>query len=129
VAAAVALFYGFDRRAEVERFPAIEAADKLVKRLRRQGVSEDEAKHFLAKYGGRRWEEFFEAVFGFEAKMAVRATLMRGGTAGSREQYAAWRDRLRKHDDVIDLDAQDLDDTGEDWSPEALFRSSTIADD
>lgn len=52
-----------------------------------------------------------------------------GSYAAKQEQYAAWRDRLRKQDDVIDLDAQDLDDTGEDWSPEALFRSSTIADD
>ncbi len=39
--------------------------------------------------------------------------------------YAAWRDRLRK-DDVIDLDAEEETPAGEDWSPEALFRSSAV---
>lgn len=44
--------------------------------------------------------------------------------------YAAWRDRLRRTDDVIDLDAAtDVDPDAEDWSPEALFRSPTVASD
>jgi hypothetical protein len=43
--------------------------------------------------------------------------------------YAAWRDRLRNKDDVIDLDAEDESTGGEDWSPEALFRSSAIEQD
>ena len=43
--------------------------------------------------------------------------------------YAAWRDRLRPSNDVIDLD--DVDDSGpsEDWSPEALFRASAEIED
>jgi len=40
--------------------------------------------------------------------------------------YAAWRDRLRPSDEVIDLDAEVADPDAEDWSPEALFRSSAV---
>jgi serine/threonine protein kinase len=91
VAAAVVLRYGFDQRVDVERFPPLEAADQLVRRLRKQGVAEREAKGFFAKYAGRRWEEFFEGVFGYEAKVQTRADL-RGGAAGTRDKFAAWRE-------------------------------------
>jgi hypothetical protein len=40
-------------------------------------------------------------------------------------QYAAWRDRLRKPDDVIELDEEPKDDR---WDPAALFRSSDTID-
>jgi len=44
--------------------------------------------------------------------------------------YAAWRDRLRRPDDVIDLDAEpEVDPDAEDWSPEALFRSTAVGHD
>ena len=36
----------------------------------------------------------FEAVFGFEAKLAARAVLLRGGSAGVREKFAPWREPL-----------------------------------
>jgi hypothetical protein len=44
-------------------------------------------------------------------------------------EYAAWRDRLRSRDDVIDLAVEDDAPGGEDWSAEALFRSSAIDHD
>ena len=40
-------------------------------------------------------------------------------------QYAAWRDRLRKTDDVIELDAEPADDR---WDPAALFQASNTID-
>jgi hypothetical protein len=40
-------------------------------------------------------------------------------------QYAAWRDRLRPKDDVIDLDEAPAEDR---WDPAALFRSPDIID-
>lgn len=42
------------------------------------------------------------------------------------EQYAAWRDRLRLKDEVIDLDeAPSADDR---WDPAALFATSAEID-
>jgi hypothetical protein len=48
----------------------------------------------VAKFAGRDWEEFFEALFGYDAKLAARALLLRGGSAGVREKHAAWREPL-----------------------------------
>lgn len=91
-AAAVGLWLLWDRPLEAERSDIARAAAKLARRLRRQGVADDDVRQFFAKYAGRRWEEFFEAVFGFEAKLATRAGLLRGNTAGAREKHAAWRE-------------------------------------
>lgn len=52
-----------------------------------------------------------------------------GSFADRQTQYAAWRDRLRTANEVIDLDAQEVDEPSDEWSPEALFRSSTVVDD
>ena len=94
LAAAVALWYGLDRKLDAERYPALRASDELHRRLRHHGVASDEIRIFFAKYSGRQWEEYFEAVFGFEAKLATRALLLRGGSAGIREKFAAWREPL-----------------------------------
>ena len=40
-------------------------------------------------------------------------------------QYAAWRDRLRQKDEVIELDEQPRDTR---WDPEALFQASDTID-
>jgi len=91
-AAAVALWLLWDRPLEHERGDVTRVAGKLAHRLRRSGVSREDVQLFFAKFAGRQWEEFFESVFGFEAKLATRAGLLRGGTAGVREKHAAWRE-------------------------------------
>ena len=40
-------------------------------------------------------------------------------------QYAAWRDRLRAKDDVIELDEPPVDDR---WDPKALFQANDTID-
>jgi len=94
LAAAVALWYGLDRKLDAERFPILRDSDALHRRLQHHGVAADEIRIFFAKYSGRQWEEYFEAVFGFEAKLATRAILLRGGSAGVREKFAPWREPL-----------------------------------
>jgi serine/threonine protein kinase len=88
------LRYGIDRCVDAERREPLEACDKLLRRLRTQGLDEEEMRQFVAKFSGRHWEEFFEALFGYEAKLSVRAVLLRGGSAGVRERHAAWREPL-----------------------------------
>ena len=70
------------------------AASGILRRLRMQGLDEEEIRQFVAKFAGRNWEEFFEALFGYEAKLDARAVLLRGGAAGVREKHAAWREPL-----------------------------------
>lgn len=92
LAAAGALWYALDRKLDAERYPILRASDELYQRLLLTGVNAEESKFFFAKYAGRLWEEYFEAIFGFEAKLATRSILLRGGSAGVREKFASWRE-------------------------------------
>ena len=95
---AFALRYGLDRTAEEEQSEPIEACERLLRRLRTQGLDEEEIQHFVAKFAGREWEGFFEALFGYEAKLAARAVLLRGGAGGSpREARRLARAAHRRH--------------------------------
>ena len=94
IAGAGAVYLLFDRRAETERAGGLLACRNLVRRMRLNGHSEDDLRLFVARYAGRHWEEFFEALFGYEAKITARATLERGPSAGPRDKFAAWREPL-----------------------------------
>jgi hypothetical protein len=94
VVLAFGLRYALDRKVERQRKPQIEGCERLLRRLRMQGLDEEQIGQFVAKYAGRDWEEFFEALFGYEAKLNERAVLLRGGAAGVREKHGAWREPL-----------------------------------
>ena len=92
VGLAVALRYALDRQVDRERRTSLQGCEQLLRRLRPTGVDEAELRQFVAKYAGRDWEEFYEALFGYEAKLAARMVLSRGGYAGVREKHAGWRE-------------------------------------
>jgi serine/threonine protein kinase len=92
VGLALALRCGLDRAVERQRHGSLDGCEKLLRRLRAQGLDEGDLRQFVAKFAGRHWEEFFEALFGYEAKLTARAALLRGGSAGPRERHAGWRD-------------------------------------
>jgi serine/threonine protein kinase len=89
-----ALRYGLDRTIELERQAPLQGCERLLRRLRAQGLDEAEIRQFVAKFAGRNWEELFESLFGYEAKLSTRALLLRGGSAGVREKHASWREPL-----------------------------------
>ena len=84
----------FDRAIAIERRESLEQCATLLRRMRHHGLDEEELRQFTAKHAGVHWEEFFEALFGYEAKLAARALLLRGGSAGARERYAGWREPI-----------------------------------
>ena len=95
VAVGIAFLFHFvvDRRLAAQRRQAIDDGERLFKRLRIGGMDEDALRHFVAKNAGRAWEEYFEALFGFEAKMSVRPAVE--AQAGARlPRFAAWREPL-----------------------------------
>lgn len=91
-ALAFVLRYALDAGVDAERHAPILRCERLLRRLRVQGLDEDQLRQFVAKYGGRHWEEFFEHLFGYETKMEARVRLLRGESAGHRERFAAWRE-------------------------------------
>jgi hypothetical protein len=99
---ALTLRYAVDPAVSAERKPALDGCEKLLKRMRARGLDEDALRLFVAKFAGRDWEEFFEALFGFDAKLAARGVLLRGGMAGEREKHAAWREPIVAWMDRVD---------------------------
>ena len=91
--AALAAHIGLDRRIDKERALAVAKAEKLFKNMRLQGLEEASLRQFACKYSGSRWEEFFEALFGYEAKLKAREW-SRGEMGKAREKFAAWREPI-----------------------------------
>jgi hypothetical protein len=61
--------------------------------MRLKGLEEEALQQFVCKYGGYKWEEFFEVVFGYEA--LLRARKQWGTVAGRRlHHFAPWRDPI-----------------------------------
>jgi len=88
-----ALFYLFvDRPLALERKPVIDRMENLLRGLRRQGWEERAVRRFVCKHCGRDWEEFFEELFGYDAKIKARRWLH--ADAERRKRFAAWRDPL-----------------------------------
>jgi hypothetical protein len=89
---AVGYYVAVDRSLERSRRASVEKAEQLLKTLRLNGLEEDALRQFVCRYSGEQWEEFYEALFGYEAKLQARARwgLVDRGTA--RPKFAAWRD-------------------------------------
>ncbi len=94
VGLALVLRYAVDRPVHEQRRRVIEACERQLRRMRLQGWDEDDIRLFVAKFAGRNWEEFFEVLFGYDAKLVARGVLQRGGVGGVREKHAAWREPL-----------------------------------
>ena len=96
------LRYGIDRRLDEERRGPLADCGRLLRKLRADGIDEEELRRFVAKFAGRQWEELFETLFGYEAKVAARHVLQRGITAGLRDRHAGWRDPILNFIDRIE---------------------------
>ncbi len=89
---AVAFYYFFDRRLGDQRRPAVDRVEAMLRSLRLQGVEEEALREFVCKYSGEHWEELYEALFGYEAKLEARERWGRNGKGQPRPRFAAWRD-------------------------------------
>jgi serine/threonine protein kinase len=87
------LFYGIvDRELASDRKFSLEQTERMLKTLRLSGTDENTIRHFVCRYCGRDWEEFYEALFGYESKLQARQAWNRGELGRTRPRYAAWRD-------------------------------------
>ncbi|MCE9524808.1 MAG: hypothetical protein K8R36_01990, partial [Planctomycetales bacterium] len=81
--------------------------EQLLKSLRLKGVDETSLRSFVARYSGDNWEEFFEALFSYEAKLAAREQFGRGDSGRTRKKFRGWRDGLiRWMDDRLKADKE-----------------------
>lgn len=91
VGIALAIYWLLDRFIARERQGALAEIEKLTRALRVRGISETAIQKFVSQYAGEHWEEPFEELFGYEAKLAARAK-WGDGPKGARPRFGAWRD-------------------------------------
>jgi len=82
------------RRLTSARTEQLDELEDMFKRLRVRGMDESDLRGFVAEYGGNHWEEIFEDLFGYEAKLQARVRLDTGGKDRRRAKFGAWRDPL-----------------------------------
>ncbi|EAQ79891.1 probable protein kinase yloP-putative serine/threonine protein kinase [Blastopirellula marina DSM 3645] len=99
IAAAAAYYFAVDRTLHHQRRTAMEKLEQLLKSLRLRGLDETEVRSFLVKYAGADWEEVFEELFGYQAKIHARDFLRRSGGSEKNRTFAAWRDPLVRYCD------------------------------
>ena len=91
-AIASAFHFGLDRKATAEQELPISKMQEMLKTMRLRGMDEQAIQQFVCKYGGPRWEGLFEALFGYEAKLAARGRWGHDHRGQPRKKHGAWRD-------------------------------------
>ncbi|MEZ6095779.1 MAG: serine/threonine-protein kinase [Pirellulaceae bacterium] len=97
VAGAVAgwsVFLVSDKSLTSQRAEAKGQIEKLLRKLRIQGVEEKALRLFVARFSGADWEELFEDLFGYQAKRRARNDLARLGHSERLRQFRPWLDRF-----------------------------------
>jgi eukaryotic-like serine/threonine-protein kinase len=84
----------FDKRAAAQRESSILETQNLLKRLRLNGMEEEAIRLFVAKNAGSGWEEYFETLFGYEAKIKARPDVQSLSGGEKLPVFAGWRDGL-----------------------------------
>jgi hypothetical protein len=89
---AIAFHFSVDRFVERERAETVGKLEGMLKTMRLRGLDEAALRQFVCKYSGERWEELYEALFGYEAKRAARRSWGKSERGRDRKRFAAWRD-------------------------------------
>jgi eukaryotic-like serine/threonine-protein kinase len=96
LAAAICSLYHIliERKLIEERARALTKAETLLKQLRLRGLEEEALRQFVAKYSGDKWEELYEALFGYDLMIQARQRLAATEGGKRRAKHAAWRDPI-----------------------------------
>ncbi|MFI4876551.1 MAG: protein kinase, partial [Blastopirellula sp. JB062] len=96
---AAGYYFVVDRTLQKQRSEPLEQIAQLLKSLRLRGLDEIEVRTFVVKYAGAEWEEAFEDLFGYQAKIHARDFSSRTGGVEKSRKFAAWRDPIVRYCD------------------------------
>jgi eukaryotic-like serine/threonine-protein kinase len=85
---------GVDAVVAIQREDPLKQADAVIREMRTRGVDEDGIRGLIARFSGARWEEFYEALFGYDAKILARRLYGKGERGKDRKRFGVWRDWL-----------------------------------
>ncbi len=90
----VSFFFLIDVPIANARKDSIFNAEVLLRRMRLKGMDESTLQMFVAKYAGNQWEEFFESLFGYDAKRRIRAEIVKSNLGKKKPKFRPWRDGI-----------------------------------
>jgi serine/threonine protein kinase len=93
---AVGFYLLVDRNVEIERKPPVLQVEQMLRSMRLRGLEEGALRQFVCKYSGENWEGFFEALFGYDAKITARRKWGLNERGLPRQQHSTWRDPLMR---------------------------------
>lgn len=88
----VGFAFGIARPAYQKRLANKADCDNILKRMRLAGVDEDAVRQFVVTASGDHWEVVYETIFGYAAKLPVRAAMLEKGE--TKPKQAVWRDGI-----------------------------------
>lgn len=90
---AAGFHFSMDRLLAKQRGQPLDQTEQMLRTMRLRGLEEEALRHFVCKYSGKNWEEFYEAMFGYEAKIIARQKW--GQERGqARKKHGVWRDGI-----------------------------------
>lgn len=99
---AAAFYVVVDRQLARQRQGPLNRTHALLKKLRQRGMDENALRHFVCKYAGRQWEEYYESLFGYDAKLEARLRWGLSERGQPRPRYRGWRDPVIRWVDARD---------------------------
>lgn len=90
------------RRLRMERMPALQKLEQMLRELRLRGMPEDALQEFVGRFAGEEWEELFENLFGYEALVIARGKVALSERVKKRRTHAAWRDPILRWLDEVE---------------------------
>ena len=89
---ATATVYGLDLPRDHQRKPHLNKINGMLRTMRLRGLDEEALRQFVCRYTGDHWEEPYEALFGYDAKIAARRRWANSLRGQPRPRFAPWRD-------------------------------------
>jgi tRNA A-37 threonylcarbamoyl transferase component Bud32/transcription elongation factor Elf1 len=94
LALGIGFYFGVERWADKARKRHIMPIQAMLGELRRHGVEEKSLRHFVCRYAGRRWEQLYELLFGYDEKLEARRLWGYDDEGNARPHHAGYRDIL-----------------------------------
>jgi hypothetical protein len=91
---AAAFHFTIDLAFNRDRATPLTQTEAMLKQMRLRGLEENSLRQFVCNYSGKHWEAFYEALFGYEAKLQARSLWGRGERGALRPRFGAWRDPI-----------------------------------
>lgn len=83
-----------DRLVVAQRRDNVGRVQEMLRSMRLRGLEENTLRQFVCRYSGRHWEEFFESLFGYEAKIQARLRWGADERGQARPHFGGWRDAV-----------------------------------